>query len=234
MLWSREKALELLSRLRSRYSVQPEEFVAWKLVLDNANDFEIIVATILSQNTSDRNALRAFQNLRDVLGEITPEKIARIDIETLARCIAVAGLQNRKARILKELASRLIEIDYRSFFSTLRNLDVEEARKRLLELPGIGRKTADVYLLMRLNKPTYPIDTHNQRVLKRLGIARENDGYEDMRRRMLELLPPDPAILRDMHMLIIQHGRETCRARSPLCSRCIARDLCLYASRSTG
>jgi len=199
-------------------------FVAWKLVLDGANDFEILVATILSQNTSDRNALRAFENLRKVLGTITPETVVRSDRYVIEKAIAVAGLQRRKTEAIIKLAHTLMMYGDR-FFEELRSMDVEEARRRLLSLPGVGMKTADVYLLMKLGKATYPIDTHNMRVLKRLGIASCSDGYEDIRRKVLRLVR-EPSILREMHMLIIQHGRETCRARNPACSSCIVKDLC--------
>ncbi len=218
-------AKEILRRLRERYRLDVDGFVAPRALKRGASPFEVLVGIVLSQNTSDLNAIKAFESLRRLLGgEIEPRKILELSDEELATAIKPAGQQRRRARVIKELA-RFFESNPQ-FVEELRGLDVEEARRKLLELPGVGPKTADVFLLMYLRKPTFPIDTHISRVAKRLGLG---ESYEEVRKRVLELardLSVDELI--ELHLLLIQHGRETCRPRNPRCSECVLSDVCAY------
>ncbi len=223
--WDRVKALELLERLKDRYRIEVGEFAALKIAVNGGSLFEMIIGVLLSQNTSDRNAMRAFSNLKKLLGSITPENALRAEEEVLRAAIAPAGLQAKRVEVMKKLAVIFLERG-NDLATKLRELDVEEARRILMGLPGIGSKTADVILLMYFGKPTFPVDTHINRVSKRLGIVEPRARYEEIRRRFMELLGRDPVVLRDMHLLLIQHGRETCKARSPLCAGCIVSDLC--------
>ena len=224
-VWDREKALELLDKLRGRYAIRENEFIALKLITSKSELFEVLVGIVLSQNTSDRNAIRAFSNLKRLVKNITPEALLRLPDEELQYAIAPAGLYRRRAVMLKNLASTfLTQGDY--IAKKVSELDVEAARQLLLSLPGVGPKTADVVLLMYFDKPTFPVDTNIDRVSRRLGIVSSDARYEDIRRKFLELLGRETSVLRLMHLLLIQHGRETCKARKPLCDRCVVSDLC--------
>ncbi len=220
---------DILDRLRSRYRVSLEEFVAPRAIAEGAKAFEILVGIVLSQNTSDRNAIKAFEELRKVLGgSIDPQKVLSTPIEVIENAIKCAGQQRRRARILVELAKHFLENP--NLVEELRRLSAEEARAKLMELPGIGPKTADVFVLMYLRKPTFPIDTHIRRVAERMGIGRD---YEVIRKRFLEMWRTSGLDLEDLielHLLLIQHGRETCRARNPLCRECVLRDFCASSS----
>ncbi|HID80719.1 MAG TPA: endonuclease III [Ignisphaera sp.] len=223
--WNREKVLDLFNRLRGRYVVREDEFIALKLITSKGELFEVLVGIVLSQNTSERNAIRAFDNLKKVVKSVTPEALLRLSDEELQRAIAPAGLHRRRAIMLKKLASIFL-VQGSCIIEKISELDVEAARQLLLKLPGIGPKTADVVLLMYFNKPTFPVDTNIDRVSRRLGIVSSDARYEDIRRRFLELLGRETSVLRLMHLLLIQHGRETCKARKPLCDRCVVSDLC--------
>ncbi|MEM4512940.1 MAG: endonuclease III [Ignisphaera sp.] len=222
--WNKDKVLKLFSILAQMYSIDINEFAISIANHAKTNFFEILVAIILSQNTNDKNAVNAFNNLKTAMGVITPQKIINIDDEELKVLIRVAGLINRKTKALKELATIIIEKP--EFFDKLMHLDVEEARKKMLELPGVGHKTADVFLLMVLRKPTFPIDTHINRVVRRLGIASLKDTYEVIRARILDYLGYDVEKLIEFHLLLIMHGRKTCKARNPLCTQCLVFNIC--------
>ena len=230
-VWDRSKALELFVKLRSRYVIKENEFIALKLITSKSELFEVLVGVVLSQNTSDRNALRAFNNLKRLIKSVTPEALLRLSDEELQCAIAPAGLHKRRAVMLKKLASVFLT-QGDCMIKRISELDVETARQLLLNLPGVGPKTADVVLLMYFDKPTFPIDTNIDRVSRRLGIVSPGARYEDIRRRFLELLGRETSVLRLMHLLLIQHGRETCKARKPLCDRCVVSGLCCSFARS--
>jgi len=229
-IWNRDKLHKLISRLQSLYRIDLGEFVLGSIlggIHGKSSYFELLVAVVLSQNTSDKNAIKAYKNLKKLLGSITPEKIAEADPRELGNAIRVAGLVNRRSQMLKALA--LAILDNPQIFDYIQQSHVEDGRRKLLELPGVGYKTADVVLLVGFKKPTFPIDTHINRVLRRLGVATAEDGYEEMRRKILDYVGSDVAVLTKLHLLLIIHGRKICRSRAPKCSECIVADLCCRA-----
>lgn len=226
-VWDRDRLLKLLEILSREYDVNLNEFVigiATKNKDDTSQCFEALVSIILSQNTSDKNAIKAFNNLKSLVGLITPEKIIQLNDEELKKAINIAGLANKKTEVIKRIASILINNP--EFFKKLNSLGIEEARAKLLELPGVGLKTADVFLLMVLKKPTFPIDTHINRIMRRLGIALTRDRYEDIRAKILSYTGDDLEKLSQLHFLLIIHGRKVCKARKPLCAQCIISSIC--------
>lgn len=174
--------------------------------------FELTVAVVLSQNTSDRNAIRAFRNLKERLGRITPEAVLSLAEGELAELIKPAGMYNTRARYIKAAArffqrgeltpSRLIE------------MGVEKARALLLSVPGVGKKTADV-ILANVGLPAFPVDTHIARIARRWGVG---GRYEEVGRWFMERIPPERYL--ELHLKLIQFGREVCRARGPRCGIC--------------
>ncbi|MCS7111814.1 MAG: endonuclease III [Ignisphaera sp.] len=227
-MWSRCKILKIVEILSKTY-IDYSEFVIRDALDDGylgrpSNYFEFLTAVILSQNTSDRNAIKAFSNLKKVLGEITPESILRAGDDVVKSAIRISGLVNRKSRVLKQIALFLRDNPF--YLKDLEKMDVEKARERLLELPGVGLKTADVFLLMVLKKPTFPIDTHINRIVRRLGIASASDRYEDVRMTITRYLDSNINALTMLHLLLIVHGRRVCTARRPKCSQCTIFELC--------
>jgi len=189
--------------------------------------FEFIIAVMLSQNTSDKNAIRAYKGLRKLLdGFIEPEKVLEKTFNDIANAIRPAGMHYQRAKRIIELAKLFRNREFvNKIVNDIINMDVEEARKLLTSLPGIGVKTADVVLLMYFGKPTFPVDTHITRVTKRLGYLDKYD-YESIRRFWMDIINPRNYL--EIHLLLITHGRRICKSRNPLCNKCLLSRLCKY------
>jgi len=212
-------------RLKSKYTVNLDDFVAPRL--RGVKLFEFIVAVVLSQNTSDKNAWRAYSNLKSKLGVIKPEKLASLVVGELAELIRPAGIHYNRSKRLIELAKAFIERDVeRLVEEAIRSSNMREARRILLELPGVGYKTADVVLLMYYNQPVFPVDTHITRITLRLGLAKRGD-YEEISSFWARNTSPEKYL--ELHLLLIEHGRETCKARRPLCENCVLIDICKHS-----
>ena len=178
--------------------------------------FRTLIVAIISQNTADRNTAKAFEHLSKKF-EIKPEVLARAKKSQIEECLRVAGLYNSKAKTIIHVSKIILE-KFHGTMATILSLPLEEARRKLIEIPGIGPKTADVVLLFSAQKPTIPVDTHVNRVTKRLGIAPTNADYEIVRNNLQTLYEPKDYLM--VHLLLIAHGRKFCRARNPLCVQC--------------
>ncbi len=186
------------------------------------NPFETLVVTIISQNTADRNTDRAFGALTKHF-QITAADLAKAPLREIEAAISPAGLQKAKAKAIKQ-ASKCILDEYNGTLESVLSLPTEQARETLMQFLGVGPKTADVVMLFSGGHPTVPVDTHVNRLAKRLGFAAENAGYEEVRRSLQSLF--DPGDYLAVHLLLIAHGRKTCHARRPLCSQCLVCGLC--------
>ena len=193
-----------------------------KLVKPKVDPFETLVITIISQNTADRNTARAFENLSKQF-EVTPQALSKAETSKLEACLHVGGLYKSKAKTIKAVSKIILE-KFQGSLKPVLLLPLEEARKTLMELPGVGPKTADVVLLFAANQPTIPVDTHVNRVSKRLGLAPANGGYEEVRLSLQSLFQPKDYLA--VHLLLIAHGRKYCKARQPLCQQCPLRVYC--------
>jgi endonuclease-3 len=112
----------------------------------------------------------------------------------------------------------------------LDRLPVDEGKRWLTSLDGIGPKTAACVLLFALGKPALPVDTHVFRVSRRLGLIGSKVGAEKAHTLLESALPPDPATIYTFHIDMIRHGRRICHAQRPRCSECPLSDLCDYYS----
>ncbi len=184
--------------------------------------FKTLIITIISQNTADRNTARAFENLSKHF-EIIPEALANAETSQIEQCLKVAGLYKNKAKAIKQV-SKIVHEKYRDSLKAILLLPLEEARNALMQLPGVGPKTADVVLLFSGGKSTIPVDTHVNRVAKRLGLVPTSGNYEAVRESLQSLY--DPRDYLAVHMMLISHGRRYCRARNPLCTQCAINTLC--------
>lgn len=219
-----ERAASILNLLRRELEVKPPEFMIWKVKGKYGDPFALLIATILSQNTNDRNSYRAFLDLTSKF-EIKPEVLANANEDELARAIRIGGLHRVKARKIKELAKELLK---RGGMEGILKGSAEEVRRNLLSLPGVGMKTADIILLFHLGHPVIPVDTHVNRVSKRLGLAPKGAKYEEVRLSLESLFNKEDYL--DVHWLFIKLGRTYCRARNPLCGHCPIKGLCPSAS----
>lgn len=182
----------------------------------NLDPFQTLVVTIISQNTADKNTERAFENLSRKF-EITPKTLANSKVSQIEECIRVGGLYRNKAKTI-QTTSKIILEKFGGSLNPVLSLPIEEARKTLMELQGVGPKTADVVLLFSANKPTIPVDTHVNRVSKRLGLAPAKGDYEDIHLSLQSIFDPEDYL--SVHLLLITLGRKYCKARRPLCQKC--------------
>ena len=213
---SKEHALEAHERLLEHYG-EPD----WKAQRPPLDE---LVMTILSQNTSDANSHRAWENLRERFD--TWQQVAEADTAEVEEAIRMGGLAGTKAPRIQQIIRDLIDEHGEPTLDHLEEMSVEEARDYLLDLPGVGPKTAACVLLFALHMPVMPVDTHVHRVSLRLGFVPAKTSAEKAHTLLEELLPEE--LYYPFHLLLIQHGRTLCKAPRPLCEDCPLTDLCAY------
>jgi endonuclease-3 len=184
--------------------------------------FETLVHTILSQNTNDRNSDAAMRKLRKRY-RITPQVLSKVRVRELIPLIRSAGLYTSKAPRIKEV-SRIVKEQYGGRLAPILNLPYAEAKEKLMAMPGVGPKTADILLAFVAKNPVIPVDTHIARVTKRLGIAPANANYEKTRTSLEALIPPKDRV--KLHLSVIAFGREICKAPRPRCAICPVSEWC--------
>jgi len=215
---------EFIDAVDKTVELRLNEFVAPVVWRRGGNLFEMAVAVVLSQNTSDRNAFKAYDQLKRRLGEVTPEAVLQLSEDELAELIKPAGMYRVRAKNIRALAEAFIR--YGVTPEKLVEMGPVEARKFLLSLPGVGEKTADV-ILVNLGLPAFPVDTHIRRIAKRWNVG---DNYGEISRRFMEVVPPEKYL--EMHLKLIQFGRDICTARAPKCHICPIGSKCpSYTSR---
>ncbi|MCX8171713.1 MAG: endonuclease III [Candidatus Bathyarchaeota archaeon] len=189
--------------------------------------FKVLVRTIISQSTSEKNTQKAFENLSAKI-PVTPKSLAEADVRFIEESLRCAGLYRNKSIVIKEMSKIIVEV-FGGSLNFIYSLPLSEAREKLMSLPGVGPKTADIVLLFCAGKPVLPVDTHVQRVSKRLGLVPKNERkYDSIRARIEELYPPEYYF--HVHMLFIALGRRFCKSRRPRCPQCVVNDLCPSAN----
>lgn len=206
-LLSTEEIIECMNRWQKQNPTPTSE-------LDFVNPFTLLVAVVLSAQTTDKSVNLATKPLFKIAD--TPQKMLELGEEGLIPYIKSIGLYKNKAKHVIGLSRKLIE----DFNST-----VPDTREQLMTLPGVGRKTANVVLNVIFHKPTMPVDTHLLRVCPKIGLA-EGTTPEQVEQSLLQRIPPQ--FLEHAHHWILLHGRYVCTARSPDCTSCIINDMCKY------
>lgn len=219
-----ELGVKIVERLRSVHTIDLKQFSSIYLGRLTSDPFKVLVVTILSQNSTDKAALKAYEKLEEVIG-VDAHRLEGAHLRKIEGAIRSAGLYKRKARAIKALARVVARRFGGDLMGELRR-DVKGSRELLMSLPGVGPKTADVVLVTFDLLKTVPVDTHVSRVASRLGLVAKGAGYEGVRSRLDELFPPE--LRHEAHLLLIAHGRSTCRAVKPRCSVCVLNDLCEY------
>jgi len=215
----REQALEVHRRLIKAYG-EPD----WRPHMDPISE---LVSTILSQNTNDINRDRAYKQLCERFPDW--EGVRDADVEEIKDAIRISGLANTKAPAIQRALRRITEERGALSLDFLRDMDVEDAKKWLTEIKGVGVKTASIVLLFSLGKPAFPVDTHVHRVTQRLGLIGPRASREKAHRILEETLPEDTYYA--FHLNVIRHGREVCVAGTPRCEGCVLSDICAYYAR---
>lgn len=209
----REKAIECIRLLEEQYGVPgPVE----------AEPVDLLIMTILSQNTSDKNSLPAFAALKARFGE--HEALLAASEEAIVECIRSGGLAEIKARRIKEVLQR-IRLDFGSIaLDSLAGFHKDAAMQYLLSLPGVGPKTASIVLLFAFHMPFFPVDTHVYRLARRLGLIEEDIRIDRAGEALERIVPPERYF--SFHLNLIRHGRLVCRARAPKHDDCSLRGCC--------
>ncbi len=206
-LLSKKEMIEVFSRWQAQNPSPASE-------LDYVNAFTLLVAVVLSAQTTDKGVNKATGPLFKIAD--TPEKMLALGEEGLIPYIRTIGLYKNKAKHVMGLSKKLIE-DFGS--------EVPDNRDALMTLPGVGRKTANVVLNVVFHKPTMPVDTHLLRVSPKIGLA-EGNTPETVEKSLLERIPTE--FLPNAHHWILLHGRYVCTARNPKCAECVISDLCKH------
>ncbi len=215
---TREKALEIHRRLLAIYGEQRPD-----PTMDN-DPVAMLVNTILSQNTNDRNRDIAYQQLRQRFQ--TWEAVRDAPIADVIREIAPAGLAPTKGPHIQDALRAITEHEGTISLEFLRTWPLEEAKAWLLSLNGVGPKTASIVLLFSMGRPAFPVDTHVHRVTRRLGLIPNKTSREKAHKLLEQLLPEE--LYYTGHLNFIEHGRTVCQARRPRCEICNLTDLCCY------
>lgn len=185
---------------------------------------DVLIQTILSQNTSDTNSKRAFLSLQAAFPRW--EDVTSADVSEIADAIRSGGLGEIKARRIKQALEEIQQRRGKLELNFLNELPLDEAREWLTQLPGVGTKTANCVFLFSLGRPALPVDTHIHRVAKRFGLINAKTTVEQAHKLLGNLVPPDKVY--QFHVLMIEHGRKVCRAQRPRCAACVLRQRCQY------
>jgi endonuclease-3 len=181
------------------------------------NPYTLLVAVVLSAQATDVGVNKATRALFAVAD--TPQKMVDLGLEGLKAFIKTIGLYNSKARHIIALSQQLLDHHEGC---------VPHEREALEKLPGVGRKTANVVLNVAFGEPTLAVDTHIFRVSNRIGLAKAKTPLE-AETQLMAVIPA--RYLASAHHWLILHGRYTCKARKPLCGRCLIADLCEYPDK---
>ena len=209
--WTRAEVTEAFRRFQK---VDP----APKGELQHINPFTLLVAVVLSAQATDAGVNKATPALFEAADN--PETMVRLGEDKVRDLIKTIGLYRNKAKNVIALSEKLI---------AEHGGQVPREREALEELPGVGRKTANVVLNIAFGEPTMAVDTHVFRVSNRTGLAPGKNPLE-VELRLVEVIP-DEFMMHAHHWLIL-HGRYTCLARKPLCEKCIIADLCRWPGKS--
>lgn len=180
--------------------------------LNYNKDYELLIATVLSAQTTDIQVNKCTEVL---FKKYNLEELSKCNIEDIIDIIRPTGNMHKKSGYVIEIAKRLIQEQ---------NGKVPNNREYLESLPGVGRKTANVVLATIFNEPAFAVDTHIERVAKRLGIAKENDTVLEVEQKLMKFFPKDEWATK--HLQVLLFGRYICKSKNPLCENCKIKKYC--------
>jgi endonuclease-3 len=196
----------------------------------HADPLSELIATILSQNTSDHNSHMAYASLRARFK--TWDQIRRAKVKSIADAIRAGGLAEIKAGRIKEILDQIHREHGRSDLSFLNRWRTKDIKLYLSRFKGVGDKTVACVLLFSLKRPVMPVDTHVLRVSKRLGLVPQKADGGRAEQILEQLVPKSRSY--QFHLDLIQHGREVCKAQNPRCPSCVLLQDCDYGRKALG
>jgi endonuclease-3 len=211
MLLNKNKALKLIELLNKSIK-NPKTSLKYR------NQFTLLASVVLSAQCTDVNVNNVTKNIYKKY--YTPKHFADLGINKIRNLIKSIGLFNNKAKNLYYLSKILLEKHQSRVPNNLEDL---------ILLPGVGRKTANVVLNEVFDKPTIAVDTHVFRVANRTGLS-NGKNPDQVENQLLKILPIK--YIKKAHHLILLHGRYVCKARNPLCKKCVINKVCLYKGKN--
>jgi endonuclease-3 len=211
MLLNKFQALNLI-KLLSHSIKNPETSLKYR------NHFTLLTSVVLSAQCTDVNVNNVTRNIYKKY--FTPKHFVDLGIIKIKRMIKSIGLFNIKAKNLYNLSKILIEKHQGK---------VPNNFNYLINLPGVGRKTANVVLNEAFNKPTIAVDTHVFRVSNRTGLTKGKNPNQ-VEEQLLKIIPKE--YLKKVHHLILLHGRYKCKSRNPICTECVINKICMYKDKN--
>jgi endonuclease-3 len=210
MILNHNKALNLI-KLLDKTIKNPKTSLKYR------NKFTLLTSVVLSAQCTDVNVNNVTKNIYKK--HYTPKHFVNLGISKIRNLIKSIGLFNIKAKNIYLLSKILLE-KYQS--------KVPSKFEELILLPGVGRKTANVVLNEVFDKPTIAVDTHVFRVGNRTGLS-NGKNPEQVENQLLKIIPKKH--IKKAHHLILLHGRYICKARKPLCKKCVINKICLYKEK---
>ena len=186
-----------------------------------------LIATILSQNTSDHNSHRAFRNLKSSFKSW--EELRKAPLNKVVRSIKIGGLEKIKAVRIKKILEQIYKERGNLNLSFLKKWNTEKIRGYLSQFVGVGDKTIACVMLFSLGRPVLPVDTHILRVSKRLGLLSVKSDSKKAHQILQKIIPTN--VIYPFHLNLIEHGRKICKARIPLCGDCVLLKICKFKDK---
>lgn len=183
--------------------------------LEFTKDYELLIAIVMSAQTTDKRVNMVNRELFKKYNTI--EKIANANIEDIEEIIKPIGTYKKKSIFIKKIAQKLHEDKITK---------IPNDRTYLESLPGVGRKTANVFLSVIYNEPAIAVDTHVERVSKRLNLAKEKDNVLDVEQKLMKKIPKEK--WSKTHHQLVFFGRYKCKSIKPDCNDCKLKDCCKY------
>lgn len=191
-----------------------------------SDPLDVLIATMLSQNTTDKTSYIAFSNLKKNFKGW--DDVLNSPISKVKSAIRVCGLVNQKSKSIRELLRKLKSKHGNMSLDYIKKMSDEEIYNDLLQYDGVGVKTVSCVLAFALGRDVFPVDTHVHRLSNRLGLAKSNQPDKTFE-QMKILIPEGKKFL--FHTLLIRYGRKICKANNPLCGKCILYDLCDFEEK---
>ena len=201
---------------KTMFAVNPPRYTALERLhkVQTARPFRILIATILSARTKDENTTKAADKLFKLYG--TPQKLAKAKVKDVEKVIKSVGFYHVKSKRIIEVANLIL-----SKYNGKVPADID----KLVDLPGVGRKTANCVLVYAFEKPAIPVDTHVHRISNRLGLV-DTKMPEETEMALREKIPKKYWL--DINNTFVMYGQNICKPISPMCDVCKIRKTCNY------
>lgn len=215
-----------MNKLDQIISLLKEEFPGKDPKPVKSDPLDVLIATMLSQNTTDKTSYMAFRNLKDNFTGW--EDVMTAPRDKIRKAVKVCGLANQKSASIKDLLKGLYKKYGTLSLRYIKKMDNDSIYEELLQFKGIGVKTISCVLAFGLGRDVMPVDTHVHRVANRLGVAKAKTADKTFG-QLQKSIPEGKKFL--LHTLLIRFGRKICRANNPLCGKCRLYDLCEFPEK---